>query len=165
MDTDPQLKTVQPPSADDIRLRRLIILFTAVSLAAAYGWLAGFVRQPDGDLDFHWRWLIAAWVLIGIVSSVYFWRKIWPENRPRTTRKDKVKGSLALLVPGVWWLIFPLRSLSGQHGYSVYGGLIAAVIVLSYGALMITHLVKSFEEEDAFDLNSEKANPGDDSKK
>jgi len=155
---DTQSQTDQSPSVNDLRFRRMVIVFTALSLAAAYGWLAGFVRQPDGDLSFQWRWLIIVWVLIGIVSPIYFWRKIWPpENHPASTRKDKVKGSIALLLPGVWWMIFPLLSLSGQHGYAVIEGLIPVVLVLSYGAFMITHLVKGFEKEDEFELNSEKA--------
>ncbi len=165
MAIDPQSQTSGSSSANDLRFRRMLTFFTALSLAVAYGWLAGFVRQSNGNLSFQWRWLIVAWVFIGIVSSVYFWHKIWPpENHPRASRKDKVKGSLALVLPGVWWLIFPLLSLSGQHGYAVVEGLIPVVIVLSYGAWMVTHLVKSFEKEDEFDLNSLNANPNDDEK-
>lgn len=138
-----------PPPANDGPFRRMMTVSTAASLAAAYGWLAGFVRQPDGDLSFHWRWLVLPWALIGLAGTIYFWRKIWPPpHRPDATRKDIVKGALALVLPGLWWLLFPLRSLSGQHFWQVVEGLSIAAIVLSFGAFMVIRLARAFEEDD-----------------
>jgi hypothetical protein len=146
----------KPPDASDVLFKRFIAISTALSLAAAYGWLAGFARDPNGGLAFQWRWPILPWALIGLGSTAYFWWKIWPPpNRPVATRKDIVTGSIVLAVPGLWWLIFPLRSLSGQHFWNVVEGLTVAAMVLTFGAGMVIRLVKGFEEEDA-------DNPGDD---
>jgi hypothetical protein len=134
----------------------MVVVFTALSLAVAYGWLAGFVRQANGGLSFEWQWPIAPWALGGAASAIYFWRKIWPlPNQPDATRKDVVKGFVVLLVPGLWWLVLPLRSFSGQHFWDVVKGLTAAIIVLSFGAWMVIHLGKSFERVDAEDLERE----------
>ena len=140
-----------PLPADDAPFKRIIVVGTTLSLGAVYGWLAGFVRQPDGDLIFHWRWLVLVWALIGLGTTAWFWRKIWPQaGRPAVTRKDIVLGSLALALPGLWWLIFPLRSMRGQpHFWEVVTGLSIAAVVLTFGAFMIFRLVKGFEEEDA----------------
>jgi hypothetical protein len=144
----------QPPSTNDVRFRRIMVISTALSMAAAYGWLAGFARQPDGDLAFQWRWLILLWALIGFATTVYFWRKAWPlPGQPEATRKDIVQSSVVVILPGLWWLALPLRSLSGQHAHQVIEGLIAAAIVLSFGAFMVIRLGKGFEEEDS--VNSE----------
>lgn len=134
--------------ASDVLFKRTVIASTAFALAVAYGWLAGFVRQPNNDLSFQWRWLILPWAFVGLASTIYFWRKIWPpESRPRAPRKDIVKGSLALLLPGLWWLLFPLRSQSGGHRWDVIKGLVAAALVLTFGAWMVFHLGKAFEKD------------------
>lgn len=156
---------VNPSPASDVLFRRIISVFTALSLAVAYGWLAGFVRQPNGDLSFHWRWPVLLWALIGFFSTVYFWRKIWPpEGRPNAARKEIVKGSIALLLPGLWWLLFPLRSQSGQHLRDVTEGLIAAALVLTFGAWLVIRLGRGFEDDAAGDIPPEKSEPGGDEK-
>jgi hypothetical protein len=128
----------------------MAVIFTALCLAATYGWLAGFVRQSNGNLAFQWHWQILLWALIGFVTTVYFWRKIWPPaNQRDTTSKDIVLGTVVLAVPGLWWLIFPLRSLSGQHFWDVTKGLVAAALVLSFGAWMVVRLGKGFENDEA----------------
>ena len=139
-----------PSDASDFLFKRFIAISTALSLAAAYGWLGGFARDLDGGLNFHWRWEIVLWAFIGLVSTFYFWRKIWPPpHRPPARRKDIMAGSIVLALPGLWWLIFPLRSLSGPHFWNVVEGLSIAAVVLSFGAWMIVRLGKGFEEEDA----------------
>jgi len=137
----------KPLSDGDILFRRMAICFTALSLAAAYGWLAGFVRQANGDLTFHWRWMVLVWGLIGFASTIYFWRKLWPPGNRASTRKGIIEGAIVLAVPGIWWLIFPLRSQSGQHLWQVIEGLTAAAIVLTFGAWMIIKLGKAFEDD------------------
>jgi hypothetical protein len=160
----------EDPSASgtsDVLFKRVIAISTALALAAAYGWLAGFARDLDGGFSFHWRWQILLWAIIGLASTFYFWRKIWPpENRPPAKRKDIVAGSIALGVPGVWWLIFPLRALSGsgQHFWQVVLGLSIAAAALTFGAWMIVRLGRGFEEEDA-DNAKVGASNDDDSKK
>jgi hypothetical protein len=131
----------------EILFRRIVSVSTALSLAVAYGWLAGFVRQANGDLNFQWRWLVAVWAVIGLVTTIYFWRKIWPPGDGMATRRGVLKGALALVLPGVWWLIFPLRSQSGQHLWQVVEGLIAAALVLTFGAWMIIRLGRAFEDK------------------
>jgi hypothetical protein len=131
----------------------MVVVGTALSLAVAYGWLAGFARQADGDMSFQWRWPIVLWAFIGLASTFYFWHAVWPPQHD-ATRRDNVRGSLALLLPGLWWIISPLRSLSGQHAHEVIEGLVAAALVLSFGAWMIIHLARSFEAEDAEDLKN-----------
>jgi len=139
----------------DILFRRMVIISTALSLAAAYGWLACFDRQPSGDFNFHWRWNAWLWVFIGLGSTLYFWRKIWPpEDRPSATRREIVKGSAVLTLPGLWWILFPLRFLSGQHFWDVVIGLAAAAAVLTFGAWMVTRLIKAFERSDREDMNA-----------
>ena len=139
----------------DILFRRMVIISTALSLAAAYGWLACFDRQPGGDFNFHWRWNAWLWVFIGLGSTLYFWRKIWPPaDRPAATRREIVKGSAVLALPGSWWILFPLRFLSGQHFWDVVIGLAAAAAVLTLGAWMVTRLIKAFERSDQEDLNA-----------
>lgn len=117
-----------------------------------YGWLACFVRLPSGDFHFQWRWEGLLWVIVALLSSVYFWRKIWPPSG-ETTRNDKIKGSLALFVPCIWWLLLPLRFMSGQHFWDVMSGLIAAALVLTFGAWMVIHLIKAFEGSEGEDFN------------
>ena len=158
----PQLPPAPP--ASDVLFRRIVTVFTALSLAGAYGWLAGFVRQPNGDLQFQWRWPVLLWVLVGFFSTAYFWMKIWPPEDRAATRKGIVKGSIALLVPGLWWLLFPLRSLSGQHFWDVTKGLIAAAIVLSFGAWMVIRLGRGFEDDAAGDIPPENPESGGDEK-
>lgn len=146
--SSPPLPISPSQSSEDRPFRRMIVISTAVSLAAAYGWLAGFVRQPDGDLVFHWRWLILLWTMIGLASTLYFWRKVWPiRDQARPRHMDIVKASIALCLPGVWWLIFPLRSLSGEHFRQVAEGLVAATLVLSFGAWMLILLAKGLEND------------------
>lgn len=137
----------KPLSDGDILFRRMAIWFTALSLAAAYGWLAGFVRQSNGDLTFHWRWMVPVWAFVGLASTIYFWHKIWPPGIGVATRRGIIEGVIALALPGFWWLIFPLRSQSGQHLWQVVAGLTAAVLVLSFGAWMIIRLGKAFEDD------------------
>jgi hypothetical protein len=131
----------------DLAFRRMVSVSTALSLAAAYGWLAGFVRQANGDLTFHWRWLVPVWAFVGFASTIYFWRKIWPPGNRETTRRGVVEGTVALAVPGIWWLIFPLRSQSGEHLWQVVEGLTAAILVLTFGAWMIIRLGKALEDD------------------
>ena len=136
--------------ASDFLFKRFIAVSTTLSLAVAYGWLGGFARDPDGGFNFHWRWQIALWAFIGLASTFYFWRKVWPPpSYPAATRKDIIAGSIALAVPGLWWLIFPLRTLSGQHFWQVATGLSIAACVLTFGAWMIVRLGRGFEQEDA----------------
>ncbi len=155
--------------ASDALFRRMIIVATALSLAATYGWLACFDRQTDGNIYFHWRWNGLWWIFIGLGSSLYFWQKIWPPEKARAaTRSEVVMGSAALVLPGLWWAVFPLRFLSGQHFWDVVIGLAAAATVLTFGAWMVTRLIKAFERSDREDLaalktteaRSEKENPG-----
>ncbi len=149
-------ETSQPTSASDVLFKRMFVVFTALSLAGTYGWLAGFVRQPNGDLIFHWRWMVLLWAVIGFASTVYFWRKIWPPQNRVATRKDILIGTLALLLPGLWWLIFPLRSISGENRWSVITGLAIAAAVLTFGAWMVTRLGKAFEADEAAEEEKEK---------
>ena len=136
------------PADRDVLFRRMVVWFTALSLAAVYGWLAGFVRQSDGGLTFHWRWMVLVWAFIGLASTVYFWHKIWPPGNLVETRKGVVEGTIALALPGVWWLLFPLRSQSGQHLWQVLEGLTAAALVLTFGAWMIVRLGRAFEDDE-----------------
>jgi|SRR5580698_7740528 hypothetical protein len=140
-------ENVQQTDQRDLLFRRMVIWSTALSLAVAYGWLAGFVRQPDGDLTFQWGWRVLVWALIGLISTVYFWRKIWPPGDRAATRRGIVEGAVAAGLPGIWWLIFPLRSQSGQHLWQVIEGLTAAAIVLTFGAWMIIRLMRGFEND------------------
>lgn len=142
---------VQPPDppasyAGDFLFRRMVSGFTALSLAATYGWLGGFVRQSNGDLSFHWRWMVMVWTLIGLASSVIFWRKIWPTGNRAATRRGIIEGSIALALPGIWWLTLPLRVQSGQHLWQVAEGLFTAAMVLAFGAWMIIRLGRAFED-------------------
>lgn len=141
------------PPAEDRPLRRIITISTAISLAAAYGWLAGFVRQSDGGLTFQWRWPILLWALVGLVSTAYFWQKIWPPDNRQAPRKDIVKASIAIALPGLWWLVFPLRSLSGDRFWQVVEGLSVAALVLTFGAWMVIRLGRAFEKNDDPDSN------------
>jgi hypothetical protein len=140
-------ENIQPIDRGDLVFRRMVGVSTAVVLAAAYGWLAGFVRQPNGDLDFHWRWPVLVWAFIGFATTVYFWRKIWPPGNHAATRKGIIGGVIVVALPGIWWLIFPLRSQSGEHLRQVITGLTAAVIVLSFGAWLIYRLGRAFEDD------------------
>jgi hypothetical protein len=145
-------------NASDALFKRMVVISTALSLAAAYGWLACFDRQADGSFYFHWRGSALAWIVVGFASSFYFWRKVWPAgHRADATRKDIIAGSIVLAVPCLWWLTFPLRYLSGQHFWDVMTGLIAAALVLSFGAWMVTRLIKAFEQSDTADLAAIKA--------
>jgi hypothetical protein len=159
MPTDP--KSSAPTVATDVLFKRMITIFTDLSLAAAYGWLACFDRQIDGNVIFHWRWVAVPWILVGFGSTAYLWYKVWPpENRPGATRKDIIIGSLVFIIPCLWWLTFPLRFLSGQHFWDVAEGLIAAAIVLSFGAWMVIRLIKAFETSDVKESKSENADDG-----
>ncbi|MGH7941881.1 MAG: hypothetical protein ACREFR_12510 [Limisphaerales bacterium] len=125
----------------------MVIWFTTLSLALAYGWLAGFVRQPDGDLTFHWRWRVAIWAFIGLASAAYFWGKAWRSDNRKPPRLGLLKATVVLAVPGIWWLIFPLRSLSGERFWQVIEGLAVAAVVLAFGAWMILRLARAFEDK------------------
>jgi hypothetical protein len=140
--------TPQTSSASDVLFKRMVVVLTALSLAATYGWLAGFVRQPNGDLIFHWHWLVLLWAVIGFASTAFFWRKIWPPQNRTATRKDIWIGTIVLLIPGLWWLIFPLRSISGENRWSVIAGLAIAAVVLSFGAWMVMRLGRAFEADE-----------------
>ena len=133
----------------------MIIVSTALSLMGAYGWLAGFARQPGGDFSFQWRWNTLLWAFIGFGTNAYFWRKVWPvTGRASATRKDIIKASAVLFLPCLWWITFPLRFLSGQHFWDVVIGLAAAATVLTFGAWMVIRLIKAFERSDMEDLKA-----------
>ena len=138
--------------ATDTLFKRMIVIAMTLSLAGMYGWLACFTRLPNGDFHFQWSWLALLWIAIALVSSIYFWRKIWPPTGD-STRKDVIKGLIVLLLPCVWWLLLPLRFMSGQHFWDVMAGLIAAAMVLSFGAWMVIRLIKAFEGNEAEDFN------------
>jgi hypothetical protein len=140
-------ENVQQTEHGDLLFRRMIIWFTVVSLAATYGWLAGYVRQPNGGLIFHWRWMVLLWALIGFVTTAWFWHEIWPPGNGAATRKGTIGGVIAVALPGIWWLIFPLRSQSGQHLWEVVTGLTAAALVLSFGGFLIFRLGRAFEDD------------------
>ena len=147
--------TLSNTQATDVLFRRMVIISTALSLAAIYGWLACFDRQPNGDLYFHCRWNGLLWIFIGLGSSWYFWQKVWPpEHVPAAARKEVIKGSAALIAPALWWAIFPLRFLSGQHFWDVVIGLAAAATVLTFGAWMVIRLINAFERSDREDLDA-----------
>lgn len=133
--------------ARDILFRRMAIWFTSLILALAYGWLGGFVRESNGGLTFHWRWLVLIWAVIGFVITVYFWRKIWPPDNRAVTRRGVVIGAIGVAVPALWWLTFPFRALSGQHLWEVLAGLTAAAVVLTFGGWMIYRLGRAFEDD------------------
>jgi peptidoglycan/LPS O-acetylase OafA/YrhL len=136
--------------------RRVIIITTILSLATADGWMASFEREPGGQLSCRWCWATLVWSLIGGGTCLYFWRQIWPPpGYPKAARKKIILGSVVLLVPCLWWLTFPLRFLSGPDFRDVTCGLIAAAIVLSFGACMVIKLIRAFERSDTLDL----ANP------
>ena len=148
--------TVTPTRTSSTLHRRVVVIGTVLSLAVAYGWMASFKRQPGGEMAFRWGWPTLVWCLIGTGSCLYFWRKIWPpDDRSRPARRDVIIGALVLLLPGLWWLTLPLRFLSGQTLTDVSGGLVVAALVLSFGAWVITRLVKAFEHTDAEDLANE----------
>jgi hypothetical protein len=151
---DESKSTISPDtSSTDILFRRMLIISTALSLAAAYGWLGCFDREAGGNLYFHWRWNGLFWVFIGFGSCLYFWRKVWPpENRLTVTRRSIVTGSVVLALPCIWWITFPLRFMSGQHFWDVVIGLAAAAMVLTFGAWMVTRLILAFERSDQEDL-------------
>ncbi len=146
----------------DTLFKRIVIVATALSLATMYGWLACFDRQPNGSFYFHWQWIALLWIILGFVTNAYFWRKIWPPAGGGTaTRREILQGSIVLALPCLWWLTFPLRFLSGQHFWDVMTGLVAAALVLSFGAWMVIKLIKAFEQSDTEDLKSEAQNAGD----
>lgn len=127
----------------------MIVIACALALAAMYGWLACFDRQPDGSFNFHWQWIALLWIIIGLGTNFYFWRKIWPPaGHADATRKDIIIAAIVLAVPCLWWLTFPLRFLSGQHFWDVATGLVAAALVLSFGAWMVIKLIKAFEQSE-----------------
>lgn len=141
------------PRESNALLRRVVVIGTVLSLAVSYGWMASFDRQPGGESAFRWNWAILVWILIGVGSSLYFWRQIWPpKERSQPTRTQIVLGSAVLVIPGLWWLTTPLWHLKGQTLRDVGGGLIAAVMVLSFGAWMVTRLIKAFDNVDRQDL-------------
>ena len=148
MPENDQPPDVQSPSDGDIMFRRIVSVFTALSLAVTYGWLGGFVRQSDGDLSFHWRWMVLAWALIGLASSFFFWWAIWPPGNSTANRGRLIEGTIALALPAIWWLTFPLRSQSGPHLRQVATGLTAAAVVLAFGAWMIARLGRAFEDDE-----------------
>jgi len=143
-------------------LRRVVVIGTVLSLATAYGWMASFDRQSGGQMAFHWSGATLLWSAIGVASSIYFWRKIWPPgDRQRATRKEIIIGSVVLLLPSLWWLTSPLRFLSGQNFRDVASGLVAAALILCFGAWMVILLIKAFERSDKQDLvEQETAEPG-----
>jgi peptidoglycan/LPS O-acetylase OafA/YrhL len=140
----------------------VIIISTILSLATADGWLASFERLPGGEWSCRWRWATLVWGLIGGGTCFYFWRQIWPpQDYPAATRKRIIIGSTVLLLPCLWWLTFPLRFISGRDFRDVICGLIAAALVLSFGAGMVIKLIGAFERSDILDLENEAAtNPG-----
>jgi peptidoglycan/LPS O-acetylase OafA/YrhL len=140
-------ETIEQVDPREIAFRRVVMWFTALSLGAAYGWLAGFVQQGNGDLTFQWRWLIPVWAFIGTASTIYFWHKVWPPENQKGTRRGIVLGVIALALPCLWWLILPLRSQSGQHLWQVVEGLTAAILVLTFGGWMIFRLGRAFEDD------------------
>jgi hypothetical protein len=143
------------PSNSDLIFKRLITWSTAVCLAAIYGWLASYERQMDGSMHFHWRWLSLFWAIIGTGSSTYFWHQIWPPSGyPDSNRNGIIKGLIIIVLPGLWWLIYPLRFLKGEQFWDVITGLMVVASALSFGAWMITRLVKAFEASDTYDLNT-----------
>lgn len=151
-----------PTPADNALLRRVVIISTILSLATADGWMASFERQPGGELSCRWCWATLIWSLIGGGTCFYFWRQIWPpRDFPRASRKHIIIGSVVVLLPCLWWLTFPLRFLSGQNFWDVTCGLIAAAMVLSFGAWMVTKLIRAFERSDTLDLaNQSTTHPG-----
>ena len=141
------------PSSTDGGFKYAIIISTALTFAAVFGWLACIDRQENGDLDFRWHWSALLWIVIGIASTIYFWRQVWPAQNDSSVGKRNrlVKGWTALLIPSLIWMTYPLRFLSGKHFTDVLAGLTAAAIVLTLGALMLFRLIKGFNENEPTD--------------
>lgn len=143
------------PPKTDLLFKRFVTWSTAICLAAAYGWLAAYQGHADDGLSFHWRWLSFFWVIIGAGSSIYFWHQVWPPpGHPAAQRKGIIKGLIIFVLPGLWWLVYPLLFLKGQQFWDVISGLLVVAAALSFGAWMIRRLVKAFEASDDYDLNT-----------
>ena len=151
----PAIESPKIPASSDAQVKRPVTIVPAVCLAALYGCIACLDRRNDGLFHFHWHWLALLWIIIGACSSMYFCHKMWPPPRyPAATRKGVIKGLIVLIVPALWWLAFALRFLIGGHFWDAVTPFIAVAMALSYGAWMVTRLLKLFESSDEYDLNA-----------
>lgn len=137
----------QPLSADG-GFKLAIIISTAIVFAAMFGWLACLDRKPNGDVDFRWHWRALLWMAVGIASTLYFWRQVWPnEENPATSKRRRlIKGWVVFLIPSLMWVAYPLRFISGQRLFDVMFGLTLAATVLTAGGFMVARLIKGFNE-------------------
>ena len=140
-----------PRPADARGLRQVVIVSTALTFAAVFGWLACIQRLDSGEIEFHWQASAWLWIVIGIASTIYFWRQIWPAQNvsPTGAGKRVFKGWAVLMIPSLLWMAYPLRFISGQQLLNVFTGLIIAASVLTFGGWMVFRLIKGFADETA----------------
>ena len=140
----------EPPAAsNDAGFRRVFVISSTLILATVFGWLGCLVRQTNGNVLFEWQWRALIWFAIGIGSTVYFWRQIWPAQNITRTAKRQIKGWVVLAIPCVIWMAYPLWFISGRQLSDVFVGLMLAVVVLTGGGLMVYKLIRGFENDEA----------------
>jgi hypothetical protein len=145
--------TLRSKQRQSLWYKRVVTVLSAACLGAIYSWLACFEPSTEGASHFHWRWMALLWIIIGVGSSTFFWHKIWPPSHyPIASRNGIIKGLVMILVPMLWWLTLPLRHLVGERCWNIITAFAAVAMALSYGAWMITRLLKFFESSDEYDL-------------
>jgi hypothetical protein len=146
--------TLSAKQRQNLWYKRIVTVLAAACLGAMYSWLACFMPSTEGSSHFHWRWMALLWIIIGVGSSTFFWHKIWPPSHyPAVSKNGIIKGIVALILPAIWWLAFPLRFWVGEHYWNIITAFVLVAMALSYGAWMITRLVKAFEQSDEYDLS------------
>jgi hypothetical protein len=140
-------RTVHPPAGG---FRLAVVVATALVFAAMFGWLACIQRMENGEVEFHWQRRTWLWIAIGIAGPLYFWRQIWPAQNVSQSGAGKrtIKGWAALLIPSLFWVVYPLWFISGPQLLNVGIGLGIAVTALTLGGWMIFRLIQGFAGEE-----------------
>jgi len=136
------------PRTSNALLRQVVVIATILSLATAYGWMASFDRQPGGDMASHWSWATAIWVWSARRAAFSSGAR---SGRPRIARRPLAAKSS----PVPWFCCcrpmvadFSLVVFITPNFRDVGTGLVAAAMVLTFGAWMVTRLIKAFESSD-----------------
>ena len=127
--------------------------------------MASFDRSRVDETHDGWIWRSLLWGLVGGGTCMYFWAMVWPSKPVQGSARARTwRGWLVVSLPSLYWLSFPLHFKSGHDFSDVLTGLIAAGLILAFGAWMVIRLIKAFEHSDEVEterLEAERASVQD----
>lgn len=142
---------------DDKTLRVIIETSSGLAFAFVVGSLAAARRSTGGSIYLQWHWSILIVAAVTFVWNSRLWKAIWQvQHEPTAKAKRRLAFHLGvLIVLGLGSFLYPLFFVQAGSRYEPIEGLLTAATFLGILGFLIHKLVKTFEKEDAIELERE----------